>query len=54
MLGFVYAKIGSWVVTIIKMLPNLVVAIFVLIIFWILGLVAARLMHQGTLRVSRT
>ncbi len=52
-LGFVYAKVSGWVVAGIKMLPNLVVAIFVLVIFWILGLIAARLVHHGTLRVTR-
>ena len=52
-LGLIYATVSSWVVATIKMLPNLVVAIFALVIFWVLGRVAAKLIYPGTLRVSR-
>jgi small conductance mechanosensitive channel len=45
--------LSGWVTAGIKMLPNMVVAIFVLVIFWILGLVAYKLVHQGTLRVTK-
>jgi small conductance mechanosensitive channel len=53
MVEHVLHKIGSWVTTIIQMIPNLVVAAFILAVFWIIGIVAARVTHHGVLRVSR-
>jgi small conductance mechanosensitive channel len=48
----VIKKLNSWGIDAIKMLPNMVVAIIVLVIFWVLGLLVARLAHRMTLRFS--
>jgi small conductance mechanosensitive channel len=48
----VIKKLNSWGVDTIKMLPNLVVAIIVLVIFWLVGMVVARLVHRMSLRFT--
>ncbi|MEJ2670737.1 MAG: mechanosensitive ion channel [Deltaproteobacteria bacterium] len=52
MLGHVLDKVTSWLITTIQMIPNLVVAAIILVIFWIVGVMAARLTKHGVLRVS--
>ena len=48
----VIKKLNSWGVGAIKMLPNLVVAIIVLAIFWLAGVVVARLVNRMSLRFT--
>jgi small conductance mechanosensitive channel len=52
MVGHVIDKVSSWLTTIIQMIPNLVVAAIILVVFWIIGMLAARLTKHGVLRVS--
>ena len=42
----VVAKLNTWIINAIKMLPNLVVAIFVLAIFWFAAVLAGRLVKR--------
>ena len=46
-------KLNAWGVTAVKMLPNLVVALVVLFIIWVLSIPAERLVKRGILRLSR-
>jgi small conductance mechanosensitive channel len=48
----VIKKVNSWGIDAVKMLPNLVVAIIVLVIFWLAAAMVARLAHRMTLRFS--
>ena len=48
----VIKKLDGWGIEAIKMLPNLVVALIVLVIFWLVGIVVERLVHRMTLRFS--
>jgi small conductance mechanosensitive channel len=48
----VIKKLNSWGIESIRMVPNLVVAIIVLVIFWLLGIVVERLAHRMTARLS--
>lgn len=48
----VIKKLNSWGIEAIKMLPNMVVAIIVLVIFWLLGMIVARLTKRMTSRFS--
>jgi len=52
MVGHVIDKVSSWLTTIIQMIPNLVVAAIILVVFWIIGMLAARLTKHGVLKVS--
>jgi small conductance mechanosensitive channel len=52
MVSHVIDKVSSWLATIIQMIPNLVVAAIILVVFWIIGMLAARLTKHGVLRVS--
>jgi small conductance mechanosensitive channel len=52
MVGHVIDKVSSWLATIIQMIPNLVVAVIILAVFWIIGMLAARFTQHGVLRVS--
>lgn len=52
MVGHVIDKITAWVITIVQMIPNIIVAAITLIFFYIVGLLAARLTKHGVLRVS--
>jgi small conductance mechanosensitive channel len=45
-------KIVSWMETAVKMLPNMVVAILCLILFWLLSIVVGRLVHRMVSRLS--
>jgi len=45
-------KLIGWVETAIKMLPNMLVAIFCLVIFWLLSMLVARLVRQMVSRIS--
>ncbi len=46
-------KLINWGVIIIKMLPNLVVAVIVLILFWVLSIPVARVVERSVLRLSK-
>jgi small conductance mechanosensitive channel len=48
----VVKKIDSWVLTAAQMLPNLLVAIIVLVLFWLAAMVAGRLVKRMVLRFS--
>ena len=48
----VVKKIDSWVLTVAQMLPNLVVAIIVLVLFWLAAMVAGWLVKRMVLRFS--
>jgi small conductance mechanosensitive channel len=52
MVGHVIDKISSWLTTIVQMIPNLVVAVIILLVFWVIGIVAAKLTKNGVLKVS--
>ncbi len=45
-------KLIGWGETAVKMLPNIVVAIFFLTLFWLLAIVVGRLVHRMVLRLS--
>ena len=51
--GHVIEKLNVWAVTAVKMLPNLVVALIVLVIIWILSIPTGRLIERSILRISR-
>jgi small conductance mechanosensitive channel len=51
-LGQVVDKLTGWVIAVIKMLPNMVVGIVILIIFWILSTHAAKLAERLILRFT--
>jgi small conductance mechanosensitive channel len=48
----VIKKLNSWGIDAIKMLPNLVVAMIILVIFWLVGVMVARLAQRMTSRFS--
>jgi small conductance mechanosensitive channel len=45
-------KLIGWVETAVKMLPNIIVAIFFLVLFWLLSIVIGRLVHRMVLHLS--
>jgi len=45
-------KLIGWAETAVKMLPNIIVAIFFLVLFWGLSVVIGRLVHRMVLRLS--
>ncbi len=45
-------KLGEWAELGIKMVPNLLVAIFCLVVFWLLAIVIGRIVHRMVLRLS--
>jgi small conductance mechanosensitive channel len=51
--GLVAGKILSWFTVTIKMLPNLVVALIVLIIIWLLSIPVANSVRNGVQRLTR-
>jgi small conductance mechanosensitive channel len=48
----VVKKLDDWGLNAVKMLPNLMVAIIVLILFWLVALVAARVVRRMVVRIS--
>jgi small conductance mechanosensitive channel len=48
----VVSKLDGWVIGAVKMLPNLVVAIIVLALFWLAAVVAGRLVNRMVLRFT--
>jgi small conductance mechanosensitive channel len=53
MVGHVVDKVSTWLTTIIQMIPNIVVAAIILVVFWVIGMLAARLTKHGVLKLSR-
>ncbi len=53
MIGLVAGKLATWFTVIIKMLPNLVVALLVLVIIWFLSIPVGSSVNKGVLRVAR-
>ncbi|MCL4503443.1 MAG: mechanosensitive ion channel family protein [Deltaproteobacteria bacterium] len=53
MAALIFEKIGGWLTVAVKMLPNLVVMVFVLIFFWIISLVLAQVALNSTRRISK-
>lgn len=51
--GQVIKKLDSWALTTVKMLPNLVVALIVLVIFWLLSFALEKMVHRAIYRLSR-
>ena len=45
-------KLIAWVETAIKMLPNMVVAVLCLVLFWLLAIMVGRLVHRMVSRLS--
>ena len=48
----VVVKLNTWIIDTVKMLPNLVVAIFVLAIFWFAAVLAGRLVDRLVSRLT--
>jgi small conductance mechanosensitive channel len=45
-------KLADWLGTAIKMVPNLIVAVLCLVLFWILAMVIGRLVHRMVMRLT--
>lgn len=48
----VLGKLEAWLETFVEMLPNLVVAVLVLVLFWLVSLVLTRISRRGLARMS--
>ncbi len=48
----VTGKLSEWAEIAIKMVPNMLVAVFCLVVFWLLAIVIGRIVHRMVLRLS--